>query len=124
MDKTYTIDVAIQRDAGSFGPYGPACTITTPSNNSRFIETELNAIWEVNFDQNPFENYFKLNLVSTDKESVMVSLYDLTGKQVQNITTTVDNLSNYQFGSNIEAGIYFVSIKQGSHSQTLKMIKR
>jgi hypothetical protein len=124
MNKTYTIDVAIQRGAGSFGPYGPACTITTPSNNSRFIETELNAIWEVNFDQNPFENYFKLNLVSTDKESVMVSLYDLTGKQVQNITTTADNLSNYQFGSNIEAGIYFVSIKQGSHSQTLKMIKR
>jgi len=123
-NKTYTIDVAIKRGTSDYGAYGPACTISTPASTARQIESTLNTTWEVTFDQNPFENYFKLNLFSESLDTVNVTLFDLTGKQLEKVTTSVDGLVNYQFGLNIASGIYLVTINQGSNSQTLRMIKR
>ncbi len=121
----YTIDVAIKRGTGSFGPYGTACTISSPSSIAKHIDLDaFGNNWDVNFEQNPFDNYFNLNVFSGSTTSIQVVIFDLTGKQLENKKINPDELINTRFGENLSSGIYFVNVAQDNNIKTLKMVKR
>jgi hypothetical protein len=124
-NKTYTIDVAIKRGTGSFGDYGPSCTISSPSSIAKHIElNNNNSLWEVNFDENPFDTFFNLNINSSSTSLIQVVIFDVTGKQLENKKINPDEIINTHFGENLSSGVYFVNVSQGLNTKTLKMMKR
>jgi hypothetical protein len=125
-NKTYTIDVAIKRGvSGAFGPYGPACTISSPSSIAKHIDLDIiDNAWEVSFDQNPFDTYFNLNVLSSSSLFIQVVIFDITGKQLENKIINPDEIIDTHFGENLSSGVYFVNVSQGLNNKTLKMMKR
>lgn len=122
---TYTIDVAVKRGTGSFGDYGPTCTISSPSSIAKHIDLDaFDNAWEVSFDQNPFDTYFNLNVFSNSSSSIQVVIFDVSGKQLENKKINPDEMINTHFGENLSSGVYFVNVSQGLNNKTLKMMKK
>jgi Secretion system C-terminal sorting domain len=72
---------------------------------------------------NPFANNFKLSFVSTNSDDVQVSAYDMTGRIIETKTVIYSEINSQEFGGNFQAGIYIITLKQGSNSKTVRIIK-
>ena len=73
---------------------------------------------------NPFGNNFKLNLVSPSSENVYVTIYDMTGRLIESQNVEFLDVNNQEFGSNYNAGVYIVVVKQGTASKSYRIIKK
>ncbi len=72
---------------------------------------------------NPSATSFKLmyNALSTD--DVTITVFDLSGRNIETKVLNYVEVDNSEFGANYNAGIYLVQIKQGQANKTLKIIK-
>ena len=76
-------------------------------------------------DPNPFKDVTTVSYNLPTDEQVTISVYDITGKQIIGETMTAlkgSNTYTINLGSE-SAGIYYYTVKAGSHSATKKMIK-
>ena len=80
--------------------------------------TDLN----VKVSPNPTSYYFTLQFSSVSTEKVKLSVVDVTGRTVQQMSD-IDPNSTVQIGSSYRPGTYIVHAVQGSSSVTLKVIK-
>jgi hypothetical protein len=133
---TYSVDVAVEI-GGTFGPYGSICNITTPStpstitmNNKSTITAndktlnQVSFLFEAKMYPNPFTDVIRMNVSSDDMESlVSISVYDATGRLVENQTMNLTQQAELQLGENYQPGVYHVNITQNEYTETKRIVK-
>ena len=126
ISTTYNVEVSL-KIGGVFGPFGPMCTIstpavlkTTPSDTLAVYSEKLNST----IYPNPFNESFKINLNSDDKNDVSIKVYDMMGIIVENKTIKFSEIETFELGNNFKSGIYNVVINQAENSKMIRIIKR
>jgi hypothetical protein len=143
---TYSVDVAVNYNS-IWLSYGAACNITTPGtytnppprdNTDEITRADENTepqtamtiddntskdIFDISVYPNPFGETFNLVSNSLSNEKVLISVFDIVGKEVETIETNSDNLKNVSIGNNYNWGIYYIRFKQGDNSKIIKVIR-
>jgi sugar lactone lactonase YvrE len=131
---TYTISVATKYN-GVWGDYGQECTISTPAiitpsvsrqaaTASVFVqENVLEAVSVVAYP-NPFTTTFKLDLQSSSDVNIVVSVYDMNGRLIENKEVKSSEINNLELGNELTSGVYNVIITQGIEVKTVRVIKK
>ena len=73
---------------------------------------------------NPFSSSFKLAVTTSSLERVKVSVYDVTGRLIEQHNIAVSEIANQEIGDHYPSGVYHIIITQESESKTLRVIKR
>ena len=73
---------------------------------------------------NPFAETFNLNLSTPSEEKVGLSIYDMTGRLIEQREVNFDELSEIKFGDRYPSGIYNVVVSQGEDVKTTRVVKR
>uniref|UniRef100_UPI0037837121 T9SS type A sorting domain-containing protein n=4 Tax=Flavobacterium TaxID=237 RepID=UPI0037837121 len=73
---------------------------------------------------NPFSEVFNISWNSSSDEKVEVSVFDLTGKQLDRREVSPLEVTELQIGDRYPSGVYNVVITQGDEVKTLKVVKR
>ena len=72
---------------------------------------------------NPSATSFKLMYNAISSDDVIVTVFDLTGRNIETKVYNYSEVDNSEFGANYNAGIYLVQIRQGQAQKTVKVIK-
>lgn len=104
------------------GPFGAACTITTPG-IARIAAPEEDTFSAIVYP-NPSTKYFMINIKSANQSLVNIKSYDMLGRLIEQRSAKVDDLENTPMGENYPTGIYNFVITQGKDVKTLRLIKR
>jgi hypothetical protein len=127
---TYDVTVSV-KTYGQWSPEGKACSITTPGVApvavrdavvAKKIETTTD--FKLIGYPNPFTTSFGIELRSTSTESLSLSVYDITGRLLEVLEVSVDEVSSVQLGERYPAGIYNVVAAQGDTTTVIRLIKR
>ena len=73
---------------------------------------------------NPYSENFNLSLTTSSVEKVGLSVYDMTGKLIEQREVSTTEVSELQVGNNYPSGVYNVIVTQGNEVKTLRVIKR
>ena len=73
---------------------------------------------------NPYSNSFNLKVNSTDRNNVIVTVFDMTGRLIEKKEMNVNEVSEIQIGNNYSSGVYNVIVNQGEEVKTVRVIKR
>nr|WP_294775996.1 T9SS type A sorting domain-containing protein [uncultured Flavobacterium sp.] len=73
---------------------------------------------------NPYSENFNLSLTNASAEKVSISVYDMTGKLVEQREVSASNIAEQQVGDRYPSGIYNVIVSQGSQVQSVRVVKR
>jgi hypothetical protein len=73
---------------------------------------------------NPFSSNFKLGVTTTSLERVNVSVYDVTGRFIEERNTDVSEIANQEIGDNYPSGVYNIIVTQDADVKTLRVIKK
>ncbi len=124
----YTVRVAV-RVNGTFSTFGKACNIVTPgnSNDSRMADPQAEATGDVITTAafpNPFSETFTIEPATADYERVTISIFDLTGRMLEDLTMTTSECRDMRFGSSYPPGVYTVAITTGKSAKVIRMVKK
>lgn len=129
---SYTIEVRAKYD-GIEQPYGPGCTVTTPSSiilNDEPSVTDMNSMKEeslVNIYPNPSDDYFLISPVKSKNMSIYsYEIRDLNGRIMEIIqsSSSESGLGEIRIGQNLPNGIYFIYIFEGDQIKEVKKIRK
>ncbi|RYG48659.1 MAG: T9SS type A sorting domain-containing protein [Chitinophagaceae bacterium] len=67
---------------------------------------------------------FAIAFESAQHVQVRVRIFDMAGRQISEDVLEKSGLKQFQFGTNLPAGVYNAVISQGSETKTLRVIKR
>jgi hypothetical protein len=70
----------------------------------------------------PSESFFNMAVKSSSKEAILINVYDITGKRIQQLRGSP--LETYRFGDTYVAGGYVVEVIQGKDRITQKILKQ
>ncbi|MGL2966865.1 YDG domain-containing protein [Flavobacterium sp. XGLA_31] len=87
-------------------------------------KAEVKAPFNVVAYPNPYTANFNLSLTTSSVDTVGVSIYDMTGKLIDQRTVRPSEVSDLQVGDRYPSGVYNVVVTQGSEVKTLRVIKR
>jgi len=73
---------------------------------------------------NPFSNAFNLEIDPLGDETVMVTVYDMTGKLVEKLVGNPAEIQSVRLGQKYASGLYNLVVCQGKALHTLRVIKR
>ena len=73
---------------------------------------------------NPFTENFNIELTSSSVDKVGVTIYDMTGKLIEQREVSSEEVSTLQVGERFPTGVYNVILTQGTEVKTLRVIKR
>ena len=120
MDQVYSIQVAVGYN-GVFGDYGAACDLTVGMDvPGRVISEDAKANFDIKAFPNPFTSQITLSL-SLENELSNITMFDMTGKMVQQVSTTENEIA---IGDNLTTGIYLVQIVQGQETKNIRVVKQ
>ena len=71
---------------------------------------------------NPSPNYFDIRIRGKADNNIRITVYDNLGRVIETKTSLSSN-QTVRLGSSYRPGIYLVEILQGTHKQTLKLVK-
>jgi DNA polymerase sigma len=114
--------VAVQINGG-WGNEGAACTITSPATTAR-LNAETEQSFTVLAMPNPFTTNFVLMPKGGNQSSILVTVYDMLGKQIEQFNVEPTELENRSIGINYSSGIYNVTIAQGDEQRVVRIIKK
>ncbi len=121
----YQFEVAVKNTDGTYLPYGEACIINSPINDTaRSNDGSFQVEWKAVAYPNPFANDFTLSVTTSQTEQVQVKVYDMLGKLMTATSLEVDVQSELQLGSELASGVYNVIVTQGENVRSLRVIKR
>lgn len=130
---TYSVAVATKQEGQAYGLNGGLCTISTPAPAVRVTavgedhKVDASDVEVLTFKlyPNPFQTGFVIVPIATDLGAkVSYEVFDLTGKLIESNVLNVEVVQNYTIGEEYARGMYIVHVKQGTTSQTFKMIKQ
>ncbi len=73
---------------------------------------------------NPYTENFNLSLSTPSDEKIIVTVYDMMGKLMEQLETNINEVGDIKVGERFPTGIYNVVISQGDEVKTLRVIKR
>jgi hypothetical protein len=73
---------------------------------------------------NPFTESFNIAVITASYENVEVSVFDMTGKQLERKEVNPIEVSELQMGDRYPSGVYNIVVTQGNEVKTLRVIKR
>jgi hypothetical protein len=121
----YSIDVAVLNTNGEYLPYGPSCSVTTPSTTLKETLTKNeDVLFTVNGVPNPFSDNFKIHIESSSTEPLQIFTYDLIGKLIESHELSINSIENFETGVNYPSGIYNIIVSQGENTKSIRMVKR
>ena len=86
------------------------------------MEINLGDTFEVKTWPVPSDNYFNIKVTSgNDSDKVKIQVFDIRNQLVHFNEFSSDE--QYQFGENLQSGLYFVRVGQGNNAQVLRVIK-
>ena len=118
----YSVRVAVLYN-GSYGAFGPACTVTTAAVITRHAQAAV-AVFDVKSYPNPFADTFKLDINTSGEDNLGIKVYDMIGKLVESRDINVSELGTVDLGNRYPSGVYNVIVSQGEEVKTLRVIKR
>ena len=71
---------------------------------------------------NPSPNYFDIRLRGKADNNIQITVYDNMGRVIETKSSLSSN-QTIRLGNHYRSGIYLVEIVQGTHKQTLKLVK-
>lgn len=111
------ITIEVPHDYNEFVNSRPA------TNKSASIkDPESTNVFKVNIWPNPAKDKFNLEIQSPENPETLVSVCDVTGRQVWN--KNVPDKQIIQFGDELIPGIYLVKVQNGYRLQNFKIIKQ
>jgi hypothetical protein len=120
MNQTYSIQVAVQFGE-VWSEYGAACDLTVGmALPPREISEDVKANFDIKAFPNPFTSNITLSL-SLENEASNITMFDMTGKMVQQVSTTENEIT---IGENLTTGIYLVQIVQGQETKNIRVVKQ
>ncbi len=81
-----------------------------------------NSVFNVNVTPNPFKDIMQVSLESTSTDLFTIEIYDAVGKMMLNEKYLSPEIE-YETGSDLQPGLYFIRIIQGEMIKTLKVVK-
>ncbi|MDQ3017448.1 MAG: T9SS type A sorting domain-containing protein [Bacteroidota bacterium] len=123
----YSKSTKIAMGAGTSGVYVSPCTnqnsplliipqIEIPTEDNQTPALTLHA-WP-----NPTDNEIIFEVEGTDDEKNVVTVYDMLGAKVLQLETVSGQ--SIRFGSELQAGVYFIHVRQGQGSNSIRVIKQ
>ncbi len=105
---------------------GPCCSCPAPPNHySKGVDVGENAEFaDFKVFPNPFTNVFSLSLNTSSVDKVGVSVFDMTGRMIEQREVDPGNVSEIQIGDRYPSGMYNLIISQGTEVKTLRVIKQ
>ncbi|MEO8770891.1 MAG: T9SS type A sorting domain-containing protein [Ferruginibacter sp.] len=76
---------------------------------------------EVKIAPNPTVSDFKLQVITSAAEKITVSIFEIQGRLIKQISVTANQLNS--IGSDLNAGTYILEVRQGKNVKTTKLIK-
>jgi sugar lactone lactonase YvrE len=73
---------------------------------------------------NPYIENFKLSLSTPSNEKIVIAIYDMMGKLMEQRETNLEEVGELQLGERYPTGVYNVVIAQGDGIKTLRVIKQ
>jgi len=73
---------------------------------------------------NPYSETFKLDIQTNSSADVLIKVYDMIGRLIENKAVNYTNLSNAEIGNGYPTGVYNVTVSQEGKTKTLQVIKR
>ena len=121
----YTFEVAVRNTDGTYLPYGEACSIYSPINDTGRLTSEVGKEqFEVIAYPNPYSDSFNLEVRTTSESQVDIKVYDMMGRLVDFRTTSASEVTSLPLGNSYPSGVYNVIIKQGNNTTTQRVVRR
>jgi len=131
----YNVTVRAKR-GGTWGSFGSACPIGISSlardGEADDVALDQDGIVITNFEiaglemtamPNPFSGETNMVISSTDNEDVQISIYDMTGRIVQELKVVTNQ--KFAVGTELENGVYFVNaINQAGSKSVFRIVKQ
>ena len=92
------------------------------ANNDNIVSNEANGKLTIKVMPNPTSYHFTLVMKSISKESLKLTVTDITGRVIEQKTDVPAN-STIQLGDKYHPGIYIAEFIQGKHKITFRLIK-
>jgi hypothetical protein len=73
---------------------------------------------------NPFTTSFYITPLEGETGAMFYQVYDVTGKILESKTVEAGEIQHHAIGNYYPTGMYLVMVRQGTTSQTFKMIKQ
>jgi uncharacterized protein YjiK len=73
---------------------------------------------------NPFNDNFKLSLESSSDERVNVTVFDLSGKLIEQREINSYEINTLDLGNNYPSGVFNVMVSQGTTVKTVRVVKQ
>jgi hypothetical protein len=125
---TYSVQVSVKLpNEPDFGPYGQTCTIIKPGpvNNKTINEDSIGEVeFNVSIYPNPFSDSFNIKTNTIFNKNTSITVYDLTGRQIESINLDSNELENVTIGSSYPSGVYSMIVTQGNNTKTVRIVKR
>lgn len=131
----YSIEIAVLMN-GSYGPYGPACTITAINAMARQGKqsgdniilgddaTVSQQVITLTAYPNPYTDTFTFDMATPSGEKVTVRAYDMNGRLMHDISVSPEELQSQKLGSGYAAGVYNLIVMQGDYQKIFKIVKK
>jgi hypothetical protein len=116
----YSIEVALLNADNTYLPYGSSCVVTTPTSTGRLATVSFDAVGY----PNPFNESFKLDVTSSSTNTIIVRVYDMIGKLIEERNINANEIDLFELGSNYSQGVYNVIVSQDNDNHSIRMIKR
>ncbi|HLA56011.1 MAG TPA: MopE-related protein [Flavobacterium sp.] len=123
-NKTYNVQVAVKNTDGSYLPYGPICTVTTPPSAREDIDMTVKNAFSAVAYPNPFSENVNIDLTTASQDKVTLKVYDMTGRLLDAMVVEVSEMKTLQVGDNYPTGVYNVIVSQGEEVKLLRIVKR
>jgi len=104
-------------------PHDNRNSVAKNKNKSAIIgELNENETFTTNVWPNPSANTFNLEVRSSSNESISISIFDISGRQISTLETS--NKEFFRFGEELNQGMYHIIVKQGNNLNNIKVIKQ
>lgn len=136
-DNTGLIQVVFYPKKGLYDPYSgsvaavevrtltPGDTLQSVTANQSMITVVSDKLNTLDFTTeiypNPSNSVFNIKLASSSKAPALLTIVNNAGSQIY--STRINAGTYYQLGQDLKPGIYYIHIRQGAQSKTMKVVK-
>lgn len=123
LGETVVVDVMTISTNGISSAYGSICNVTLSASASRMADDAVVKTSAKTYP-NPFVSEFTVQMDTESSEPVSVNVFDMNGRLLDSFTAQPTEIAEKQFGSGYAAGIYNITIAQGTEQKVLHVVKK
>ncbi|MEO6404437.1 MAG: T9SS type A sorting domain-containing protein, partial [Ferruginibacter sp.] len=120
--RIYTITTTCHDGLGNTSHSSTTVTVALGGMNAAITEEGDEKKLSVSVLNNPGRDYFTLTIQTSKTDLVNVRLLDRYGRVVE-LKNNISGSQQVQIGSSVEAGIYWVEVKQGKEISKTQVVK-